>query len=85
MEVILDKRNEMEIVFEGETHTLCNVLSSILMEDEKVKAAAYSIDHPIVGEPQLYIRAGSPKKSLKAAAETLRDRCDEFRGLIESL
>jgi len=55
------------------------------MEDEKVKAAAYSIDHPIVGEPQLYIRAGSPKKSLKAAAETLRDRCDEFRGLIESL
>lgn len=61
MEVILNKRYEMEIVFEGETHTLCNVLRSILMEDEKVKAAAYSIDHPIVGEPQLYIRQEARK------------------------
>ncbi|MDI9618616.1 DNA-directed RNA polymerase subunit L [Methanothermobacter sp.] len=84
MEVILNKRYEMEIVFEGETHTLCNVLRSILMEDETVKAAAYSIDHPIVGEPQLYIRARSPKKSLIKAAETLIERCDEFRSLIES-
>ncbi|MCG2828035.1 DNA-directed RNA polymerase subunit L [Methanothermobacter sp. K4] len=84
MEVILNKRYEMEIVFEGETHTLCNVLRSILMEDETVKAAAYSIDHPIVGEPQLYIRARSPKKSLVKAAGTLIERCDEFRSLIES-
>ncbi len=85
MEVILNKRYEMEIVFEGETHTLCNLLRSILMEDDTVRAAAYSIDHPIVGEPQLYIRARSPKKSLLAAAETLRERCDEFRALVESI
>jgi DNA-directed RNA polymerase subunit L len=85
MEIITNKRYEMEIVLEGETHTLCNAIRKILMEDEGVKVAAYSIDHPIVGQPQLYIKAKSPKKSLKTAAETLKVRCEEFKGLLESI
>lgn len=85
MEIITSKRYELEIVVEGETHTLCNAIRKILMEDENVKSAAYAIEHPIVGEPKLYIKARSPKKSLKLAAETLKERCDEFKGLIGSL
>ena len=85
MEIITSKRYELEIMLEGETHTLCNAVRSILMEDETVKSAAYAIEHPIVGEPKLYIKARSPKKSLKTAAETLKERCEEFKGLIESI
>ncbi|GAB6055375.1 DNA-directed RNA polymerase subunit L [Methanobacterium alkalithermotolerans] len=85
MEIITSKRYELEILVEGETHTLCNALRKILMEDETVKSAAYAIEHPIVGEPKLYIKAKSPKKSLKIAAETLKERCEEFKGLLESI
>ncbi|MBU4534819.1 MAG: DNA-directed RNA polymerase subunit L [Euryarchaeota archaeon] len=85
MEIITSKRYELEILVEGETHTLCNALRKILMEDETVKSAAYAIEHPIVGEPKLYIKSKSPKKSLKIAAETLKERCEEFKGLLESI
>ena len=84
MKIIKDTKNELEIEITGETHTLCNVIRKILMEDKNVESAAYSIDHPIVGQPNLYIKGKDPKKSLKKAAETLNKRCDELKGIIES-
>ena len=51
------------------------------MEDEDVEAAAYVIEHPIIGEPKLYVKAKNPKKSLKQAAETVKSRCNEFKDL----
>jgi DNA-directed RNA polymerase subunit L len=84
MKVIKDTKNELEIEIAGETHTLCNALRRTLMEDKDVQSAAYSIDHPIVGEPVLYIKAKNPKKSLKKAAETIKKQCDEFKGIIEA-
>ncbi|BDZ67133.1 DNA-directed RNA polymerase subunit L [Methanobacterium ferruginis] len=84
MKIITDKKNELEIEITGETHTLCNALRKTLMEDKDVESAAYVIEHPIIGEPKLYIKAKNPKKSLKNAAETLKSRCEEFKELIES-
>lgn len=84
MKIITDKKNELEIEITGETHTLCNALRKTLMEDNDVESAAYVIEHPIIGEPKLYIKAKNPKKSLKNAAETLKSRCEEFKELIES-
>lgn len=84
MKVITDKRKELEIEITGETHTLCNALRKALMEDEDVEAAAYVIEHPIIGEPKLQIKAKNPKKSLKSAAESVKSKCDEFKGLIKS-
>lgn len=84
MKIITDKKNELEIEITGETHTLCNALRRALMEDKDVEAAAYVIEHPIIGEPKLYVRAKNPKKSLKNAAETLKSRCDEFKELLET-
>ncbi len=84
MKVIKDTKNELEIEITGETHTLCNALRKTLMEDKDVISAAYVIDHPIVGQPVLYINAKNPKKSLKKAAETIKKQCNEFKGLIES-
>lgn len=84
MKIITDKKNELEIEITGETHTLCNTLRKTLMEDKDVESAAYVIEHPIIGEPKLYIKAKNPKKSLKNAAETIKSRCEEFKELIES-
>ena len=84
MKVIKDTKNELEIEVTGETHSLCNALRKTLMTDKDVESAAYSIDHPIVGEPILYIKAKNPRKSLKKAAETIKKQCDEFKGLIEA-
>ena len=84
MKIIKDTKNELEIEITGETHTLCNALRKALMEDKNVESAAYVIDHPIVGEPNLYIKGKNPRKSLEKAAKTLQKRSDEFKGIIES-
>lgn len=84
MKIITDKKKELEIEITGETHTLCNALRKTLMEDEDVEAAAYVIEHPIIGEPKLQIKAKNPRKSLKKAAETIKAQCDEFKTLVES-
>ncbi len=84
MKILKDTKNELEIEITGETHSLCNALRKTLMEDKGVESAAYVIDHPIVGEPVLYIKAKNPRKSLQKAAETLISQCDEFKGIIES-
>jgi DNA-directed RNA polymerase subunit L len=85
MIIIKDTKNELELEITGESHTLCNTLRKTLMEDKDVEAAAYVIDHPIIGEPKLYIKAKNPKKSLKKAAKTLVSRSNEFKKLISSL
>ncbi|MBM4240732.1 MAG: DNA-directed RNA polymerase subunit L [Euryarchaeota archaeon] len=84
MKIIKDTKKELEIEVTGESHTLCNALRKILMEDKDVISAAYVIEHPIIGEPKLYVSAKNPRKSLKKAAETLISRCNEFKNLIES-
>jgi len=83
LKIIRDEKDELEVIFEGETHTLCNALRKILLEDKTVKAVAYSIDHPIIGEPHMYIRGDNPKESLKNAANTLKERSREFKDLIK--
>ncbi|MDI6724384.1 MAG: DNA-directed RNA polymerase subunit L [Methanobacterium sp.] len=84
MKILKNTKTELEIEITGETHSLCNALRKTIMEDKSVESAAYVIDHPIVGEPVLYIKGKNPKKSLQKAAETLMSQCNEFKGLIEA-
>ena len=74
IEVLTDKKLELEIVLHGEKHALCNALRKILMEDDDVQYAVYGIDHPLIGEPIMTIKTKQKKvarNSLKKAAETL--------------
>jgi len=84
MKVIKDTKNELEIEITGESHSLCNALRKTLMEDKDVESAAYIMEHPIIGEPKLYVKAKNPKKSLKNAAETIKSRCDEIKKEIST-
>ncbi len=84
MKVIKDTKTELEIEITGESHSLCNTLRKTLMDDEDVEAAAYVVEHPIIGEPKLYVKAKNPKQSLKTAAETVKAKCDELKDLIAS-
>ena len=83
--VLTDKRNELEIEVIGESHSICNSLRKLLMDDDDVKYAVYAIDHPVVGEPIIHIKGKNPKKALLMAAEQLKEQNEEFKSLIEDL
>lgn len=84
IKITKETKNELEIILKGENHTFCNLLRKKLLEDKDVEVAAYTIDHPIVGEPRLYVRGKSPKQSLLKAAKNIKENFNEFKKILES-
>lgn len=83
---IIDKtEDEMHLEIKGETHTLLNMLKSILLEDTRVHTASYDMKHVSISEPVLYVKTdgNDPINVLKDAAEKLVVQCDEFLDVFE--
>ncbi|MEM1580996.1 MAG: DNA-directed RNA polymerase subunit L [Candidatus Bathyarchaeia archaeon] len=80
---ILDRKpNELVIEVDGEGHTLCNLLESVLLEDENVEFASYNISHPLVAKPVITVRTKGdkrPEDALKEAVTKILDRGRELR------
>ncbi len=65
----------------GEDHTLPNLLRVELHEDENVIAASYSIEHPLVGSPKIFVKTKgkSPEKAILSAAERILEDLEEAK------
>lgn len=88
IEILNSTKLELELMIPGESHTICNALRKILMEDDEIDYAVYGIDHPLIGEPKITIKAKrtkSPKKALLRASTKLKEQSEEFKKLVESL
>jgi len=90
LKVLKRTSDEMRVEIEGEGHTFCNVLQKALLEDGAVDVAGYSIEHPLVSSPVIYVRMKPrrkpekrPETALKEAAERIRQRNKEFRVSFE--
>jgi len=82
--------DEIRIEVMGEGHTLCNLLQKALLEDETVETGGYSLQHPLVSNPVVYVRMKEkrkpekrPETALKEAAERVRQRGREFKVSFE--
>lgn len=82
---LVDEDKHVEVLLEGEEHSLPNVLKDILLESDDVEFAAYVIDHPLVGSPKLIIKTKRKKarETLKNAIETLQERLKEFETALK--
>jgi DNA-directed RNA polymerase subunit L len=77
-----DTELEMEIV--GETHTLLNLLKTILLEDDAVEIATYDIKYLGISEPIMYVRTNGkdPVQAVRSALSTMIAICDEFKSVF---
>jgi len=84
---VLEKTsNELKIEVEGEGHTLCNVLQKVLLEDDTIEMAGYHIQHPLIGNPIIYVHTKGerkPEATVLEAAKKIRSQCKEFRRSFE--
>lgn len=62
IEVVEKSANELKIKIEGEGHTFCNVLQGTILKDATVDMAGYSIAHPLISNPIIYVRTKGRKK-----------------------
>lgn len=86
IEILNTTKLELELMIPGESHTICNALRKILMENDEVDYAVYGIDHPLIGEPKITIkvkRTKNPKKALLKASTKLKEDSEKFKKLIE--
>ena len=82
---ILNKTdNELEMEIVGETHTLLNLLKTILLEDDAVEIATYDIKYLGISEPVMYVRTSGkdPVQAMRSALHTMVAICDEFRSVF---
>ncbi|RLG30311.1 DNA-directed RNA polymerase subunit L [Methanosarcinales archaeon] len=82
---ILNKTDtELEMEIAGETHTLLNLLKTILLEDDAVEIATYDIKYLGISEPVMYVRTSGkdPVQAMRSALHTMVAICDEFRSVF---
>ena len=82
---ILNKTDtELEMEIAGETHTLLNLLKTILLEDDAVEIATYDIKYLGISEPVMYVRTNGkdPVQAVRSALHTMIAICDEFRSVF---
>ena len=77
---------ELKLEIEGEGHTFCNLLESVLLEDKEVEFAGYDVPHPLVSNTILSIRTKKgkkPEEALFEAIEKIRERGRELSQEID--
>ena len=71
--ILEQKKDKVVLSVEGEDHTFCAALKKELWNDKHVKAAAYYIDHPLIGKPRIIVETDGedPIKCVQQASKRL--------------
>ena len=64
--------------------TLVNLLNENLWK-QKIKYAAYSVDHPYLSKPVLTVSSTNPKKAVLDAAEQIINDVKELRKKVQHI
>jgi DNA-directed RNA polymerase subunit L len=84
LKIIKKTPEEVLIEFEGEGHTLLNLLRTELLKDDRVMMATYDTKFAIMDNPvfRLKTRDIDPVIALREAATRIVGQCDEFGELF---
>lgn len=89
MEIKILEESANRLVFEAKTsHTLCTALKQELWEDEDVKAAGYSIAHPLVGKPVFTVetkKGREPRKAVSKAIKGLNKKLENLQTKLKKI
>lgn len=85
VKIIEMDENFVKLSIKGEDHTFLNILQHNLLQDDDVEVAKYTISHPLIGIPEIYVRTKSknPIDALKEANERTAQQCDELISMIK--
>ena len=84
VKIIKKTSDEVQIEFDGESHTLLNLLRTELLKDARVTFASYDTKFPIMDNPIFRIKTNGvdPIVAMKEAACRIVNQCDEFSSLF---
>jgi len=64
VKILVNEKNTLEMELTGVDQSLAQHLAEKLNEEKDVEFASYKVEHPLVGNPKLYVRVkkGEPAK-----------------------
>jgi DNA-directed RNA polymerase subunit L len=80
LKILKKTEDEIRIEFEGESHTLLNLLRTELLADKRVKLATYDTKFPIMDNPifRLKTDGSDPVAVLREASARIAGQAEEF-------
>ncbi|MFC1697334.1 RpoL/Rpb11 RNA polymerase subunit family protein [Nanoarchaeota archaeon] len=83
MEINVLEESKNRILFElkGSDHGFCNMFVKELWKESSVKAAAYRVDHPLVGVPKLIVevtQGNDVKKVIQKVLKSMKSNAEKF-------
>ncbi|MBI5389226.1 DNA-directed RNA polymerase subunit L [Candidatus Woesearchaeota archaeon] len=87
IKILEETKNRLYFELEGQGHSFCNMLRGELLNDEQVKIATYSIEHPLISHPKFIIetQGKEPRKALADAANRVASMADKLKKEFASL
>ncbi|MCD6481378.1 MAG: DNA-directed RNA polymerase subunit L [Thermoplasmata archaeon] len=86
MEIKIKKESAKEMEFEVISEkTILNPLKEKLLEYEEVEYAEWNVPHPLVANPEFYVRVskGKAKDVVKKAVRELKEEIEELMKQLE--
>lgn len=80
LKILRDKKvpNSIELIIEGETHTLANLLTEKLLNDERCVYSAYKVLHPLEEKVNIKVTASKGCDVILLVTETLQSMSNEI-------
>jgi DNA-directed RNA polymerase subunit L len=81
IKILEDKKNTLLFEIKGKSHGFCNLLKKELWNNEHVKVAAYRIEHPSIGIPEMMVETDgkdSPRDALLKAVKSLKSTSEKL-------
>ena len=80
VKILKKTEDELHLDFEGESHTLLNLLRTELLEDDRVLLATYDAKFPMMTNPIFRLRTKDvdPVVLLNEVAKRIVGMCEEF-------
>jgi DNA-directed RNA polymerase subunit L len=82
IEILEETKNKIHFKVKGEDHTILNLLKEELWKDNNVKAAAYRMDHPLIGIPEMTVevtQGNDPRKAIKDAVKRIEKSIEKLK------
>ena len=82
IKILEDKKNNLLFEIRGKSHGFCNILKNELWSDKHVKVAAYRVEHPSIGIPEMILETDgkeSPRAALLSAVKKLKTVSDKLK------
>lgn len=87
VKILTNDKNVLEMELKGADQSLAQLLAEKLSGDKDVEFASFKVEHPLVGEPKLYVRMkkGEPGKLVLEKLDEIKKEITEFKAQFKDI